>query len=217
MDIVGPLPKTRSGNRYVLVICDYAICYPQAIALCSIDAEQVAEELIKVLSRVGVSQEILTDQGRNFTSQLLAKMYRLLHVHPIRTSQYHPQTDGLVEHFHQTLKAMLHKTATRDGKDWHKLLPYVLFAYREVPQAPTRFSPFELLYGRNVRGPLTRNRESLSHLSCPSCTAAVQVPEATKAVQPVCTNVSLRAAQLQHHCQLALVLFRCVLAYVSTK
>ena len=160
MDIVGLLPRSRSGNRYVLVICDYATRYPEAIALRSIDAEHVAEELIKVFSWVGVPQEILTDQGSNFTSQLLAELYRLLHVHPIRTSPYHPQTDGLVERFNQTLKAMLRKTATREGKDWDKLLPYVLFAYREVPQASTGFSPFELLYGRDVRGPLDVLRET---------------------------------------------------------
>ena len=64
------------------------------------------------------------------------------------------QTDGLVERFNKTLKAMPRKTAISEGRDWDKLLPYVLFAYREVSQASTGFSPFELLYGRPVRGPL---------------------------------------------------------------
>lgn len=81
-------------------------------------------------------------------------MYRLLQVDALRTSPYHPQTDGLVERFNQTLKEMLRKTATAEGKDWDKLIPFVLFAYREVPQESTGFSPFELLYGREVRGPL---------------------------------------------------------------
>ena len=49
---------------------------------------------------------------------------------------------------------MLRKTAREEGKDWDRLIPFVLFAYREVPQASTGFSPFELLYGREVRGPL---------------------------------------------------------------
>ena len=160
MDIVGPLPRSRSGNKYILVICDYATRYPEAIPLRSIDAEHVAEELLKVFARVGVPQEILTDQGSNFTSQLLAETYRLLHVQPIRTSPYHPQTDGLVERFNQTLKAMLRKAAADDEKDWDKLVPYLLFAYREVPQTSTGFSPFELLYGRPVRGPLDILKES---------------------------------------------------------
>ena len=55
---------------------------------------------------------------------------------------------------------MLWKAAIDEGKDWDKLLPYLLFAYREVPQESTGFSPFELLYGRAVRGPLDILRES---------------------------------------------------------
>ena len=160
MDIVGPLPRSRSGNRYVLVICDYATRYPEAVPMRAVDAESVAEELVKLFARVGIPGEILTDQGSNFTSQMLTEMYRLLHIRPIRTTPYHPQTDGLVERFNQTLKSMLRKFATQKEKDWDKLIPYVLFAYREVPQRSTGFSPFELLYGREVRGPLDVLRES---------------------------------------------------------
>ena len=160
MDIVGPLPRSRSGNRYVLVLCDYATRFPEAIPLKSIDAEHIAEELMKIFARVGIPQEILTDQGSNFQSQLLAELYRLLHVEGLRTSPYHPQTDGLVERFNQTLKAMLKKTAVDEGKDWDKLIPFLLFAYREVPQESTGYSPFELLYGRELRGPLDVVKES---------------------------------------------------------
>ena len=160
MDIVGPLPRSRSGNQFILVVCDYATRYPEAFALKSIDAEHVAEALVTLFARVGVPKEILTDQWTNFTSKLLAELYRLLHVKAVRTSPYHPQTDGLVERFNRTLKSMLRKTVNDEGKDWDKLLPYVLFAYREVPQSSTGFSPFELLYGRAVRGPLDILRES---------------------------------------------------------
>ena len=55
---------------------------------------------------------------------------------------------------------MLRKTIDEEGKDWDKLIPYLLFAYQEVPQASTGFSPFELIYGRNVRGPLDVLKES---------------------------------------------------------
>ena len=99
-------------------------------------------------------EEILTDQGNNFTSQLLKEVYRLLKISSIWTSPYHPQTGGLVERFNQTLKTMLRKFVSEEGKDWDKLIPYLLFAYREVPQATTGFSPFELLYSRDIRGPL---------------------------------------------------------------
>ena len=78
----------------------------------------------------------------------------------MRTSPYHPQMDGLVQQFNQTLKAMLWKAAQTEGKDWDKLIPFLLFAYREVPQASTGFSLFERLYGRAVRGPLDILHES---------------------------------------------------------
>ena len=101
----------------MLVIPDYATRYPKAVALRSTDAEHIAEELVTVFLRVGVPHEILTDQGSNFTSRLLTELYRLLHVHAIRTSPYHSQTDGLVQRFNQTLKAMLQKAAQTEGED----------------------------------------------------------------------------------------------------
>ena len=160
MDIVGPLPRSSSGKRYILVICDYATRYPEAVALRSIDANTIAEELMAFFACVGVPDEILTNQGTNFTSQLLTEVYRLLQIKPIRTTPYHPQTDGLVERFNGTFKTILKKVVSEEGRDWDRLLPYLLFAYREVPQASTEFSPFELVYGHNVRGPLDILKES---------------------------------------------------------
>ena len=116
MDIVGPLPRSHSGNRFVLVVCDYATRWSEAVPLKSIDAGHVAEELMVLFSRVGVPKEILTDQSSNFTSQLLKEVYWLVSIKPIKTSPYHPQTDGLVERFSQTLKAMLRRTVTDEGR-----------------------------------------------------------------------------------------------------
>ena len=160
MDIVGPLPRSKSGNKYILVLCEYATRYPEAVPLRRIDAKHVAEELIKIFARVGVPEDILTAQGSNFMSKLLSELYSLQHIHSIRTSPYHPQTDGLVERFNKTLKSMLRKAVDTKGKNWDTLIPYLLFAYREVPQASTGFSPFELVYRRNVRGPLDVLREA---------------------------------------------------------
>ena len=119
MDIVGPLPRSHSGKRYILVVCDYATRYPEAILLKSIEAECVAEELVTLFSRMGIPKEILTDQGSNFTSQLLTEVYHLLHVHPMRTTPYHPQTDGLVERFNQTLCGRLCSKKERTGTGYY--------------------------------------------------------------------------------------------------
>ncbi|KAI2667949.1 Retrovirus-related Pol polyprotein from transposon 17.6 [Labeo rohita] len=90
----------------------------------------------------------------------MADLCRLLKIQQLRTSVYHPQTDGLVERFNQTLKRMLKRVAADDRKDWDQMLPYVLFGVREVPQASTSFTPFELLFGRQPRGLLDVARDA---------------------------------------------------------
>ena len=66
---------------------------------------------------MGIPEEILTDQDSNFTSKVLSEFYQLLKVQAVLTSPYHPQYDGLVEHFNETLKMMLKKVVTKEGKD----------------------------------------------------------------------------------------------------
>ena len=160
MDIVGPLPKSSSGHRYILVILDYATRYPEAIPLRSATGRTVAREMFLLFSRVGLPEEILTDQGSCFMSGVMKRLCQSLKVRQIKTSVYHPQTDGLVERFNQTLKHMLRKVVEVDGKNWDQLLPHVLFSIREVPQGSTGFSPFELLYGRRPRGMLDVAKEA---------------------------------------------------------
>ena len=69
-------------------------------------------------------------------------------VKKVNTTAYHPQTDGLVEHFNRTLIDMLAKT-TKAGVEWDERIPYVLFAYRASVQASTGETPFFLLYVRD--------------------------------------------------------------------
>ncbi len=107
-----------------------------------------------------IPKEILTDQGTAFMSRMLSELYELLGIKSIRTSVYHPQTDGLVERFNRTLKSIVSKFVIEDAKNWDKLLEPLLFAVQGVPQASTGFSPFELLYGRQLRGVLDVIKES---------------------------------------------------------
>ena len=95
-----------------------------------------------------------TNQGTNFTSELLKELYRMLGIKVITTSPYHPQTDGLVERLNQTLKLMLKKTSRSNRRQWDKILPMVLFAYREITQETTGFSSFDILYSKDVKGPM---------------------------------------------------------------
>ena len=78
---------------------DYATQYPEAVPLRNISAKSVAQALFQIFSRVGIPKEILTDQGTSFMSRTLRELYELFGIQSIRTSVYHPQTDGLVERF----------------------------------------------------------------------------------------------------------------------
>lgn len=160
VDLVGPIsPPSERGNRYLLTMVDYATRYPDAVALPSIETERVAEALVEMFSRVGVPREVLSDRGTQFTSEMMREVERLLSVKHLTTTPYHPMANGLVEKFNGTIKQMLKRMCQERPKDWDRYIAALLFAYREVPQSSMGFSPFELLYGRHVRGPLSLLRD----------------------------------------------------------
>ena len=160
IDIIGPLtPPTDRKHRWILTLVDCATRYPEAIPLASTTTEAVAEALLSIFARVGVPVEVLSDNGPQFVSNLMKEVSRLMSIQWINSSPYHPQANGLVERFNGTLKKMLIRLSSERPRDWDRYLEPILFAYREVPQASTHYSPFELLYGRSIRGPMTILRE----------------------------------------------------------
>ncbi|XP_037781090.1 uncharacterized protein LOC119577581 [Penaeus monodon] len=156
IDIVGPIsPPSSRGHKYMLTLIDMATRFPEAVPLRNIDSVTVAEALLTIFARVGIPKEILSDRGTQFKSDLMAEINRLLSVKALYTSPYHACCNGTVERFHAVLKAMLKKLCSERPHDWDRYIPSVLFAYREIPHDTLKFSPFELLYGRKVRGPLS--------------------------------------------------------------
>ena len=80
---------------------------------------QQSQRSWSTFSRHNVPKKVLTDQGTNFTFQLLKELYRMIGVTHIKTTPYHSQTDGLVEQFNQTLKQMLQQVTDNEGRDWN--------------------------------------------------------------------------------------------------
>ncbi|XP_043576743.1 uncharacterized protein LOC122565142 isoform X2 [Chiloscyllium plagiosum] len=161
IDVVGPLPfTTNSGKRYILMMVDCASRYPDATALVSVEADIVAMALLVMFTRVGFPDEILSNQGENFMSQLVMQLKRQCQEKQLRSNSYYPQVNELVEKFNGTLKQILRTYAEQNPCDWDEKLQYLLFACREMPQDLTGFSPFELLYGRRVYGTLLLIKEA---------------------------------------------------------
>uniref|UniRef100_UPI00398E5D39 uncharacterized protein n=1 Tax=Pristiophorus japonicus TaxID=55135 RepID=UPI00398E5D39 len=162
IDVVGPLPfTTNSGKRYILMMVDCASRYPDATALASVEADIVAIALLLMFTRLGFPDEILSNQGENFMSQLVKQLREQCQDKQLRAS-YYPQMNELVEKFNGTLKQVLRTYAEQHPCDWDEKMQYLLFACREVPQSLTGFSPFELLCGRRVHGTLFLIKETWS-------------------------------------------------------
>ena len=136
VDCVGPLPKARSGNQFLLTIMCCATRYPEAIPLRRITAKAVIKALIKFLSTFGLPKVLQTDQGSNFTLQLFRNVLKTLAVTHKVSSAYHAESQGALERWHQTLKSMLRKYCMDTQKDWDEGVPLVLFVIREPCRNP---------------------------------------------------------------------------------
>ena len=155
VDLVGPIsPPSKKEHRYILTLVDYPTRYPEAVTLKNIETETVPEALLDMYSRLGIPEEVLSDLGIQFVSKCMEEVSRLLSIKRLTTTPYHPICNGLVERFNGTLEKMLRRLCNEQPSQWHRFVNPLLFAYREAPQEATGFSPFELLYGRTVSGPV---------------------------------------------------------------
>ena len=154
MDIVGPVPESNRGNRYILVIMEYTTRYIIATALKEISAATIIRKFIKhIVNDEGLPSQILTDRGSNFQSIAMQELCKQLGVKQLRTTAYHPQTDGAVERFNRTLGDMLTAHVYQNPSIWDDHLDYVVAAYNRTPHSSTGETPFYLLKGRDALEP----------------------------------------------------------------
>lgn len=155
MDLVGPLPICSSNSRYLLTIMDRFTRYVAAIPLEEVTAEIVATRFFNEwIMRYGTPETILSDNGTQFTSEVLSFTMALLNVRHRFSTIYHPECNGQIERWHRFLKQRLsirQKENAVDflkGDDWDIYVPTVVFSYNASVHSVTQHSPFQLLYGR---------------------------------------------------------------------
>lgn len=154
LDVAGPFPTSDSGNKYILVVMDYFTKWPEAFAIPNQEAVTIAEKLVnEVCCRFGVPLEIHSDQGRNFESAVFQETCRIMGMHKTRTTAYHPQSDGMVERFNQTLERHLAKVVESHQKDWDRHIPLFLMSYRSATHESTAVTPAYANFGRELRLP----------------------------------------------------------------
>ena len=155
IDIMGPLPVSESGNEYIMVVGDYYTKWTEAYAIKNHTALTVAENLVqRFISRFGVPHEFHSDQGREFESNLIKELCKLLHIRKTRTVPFNPKSDGMIERFNRTIKNLLRVMVNDAQNDWDDHLPYILMAYRASVHESTRCSPNLLMLGRETNLPV---------------------------------------------------------------
>ena len=114
MDILGPLPKTPQGRKYILVVSEYFPKWKEAYPLKNMEATSMARAFVNVF--VCVPEFLHTDQGKNFESALMKEICQLLGLKKTQTqtTPYHLQSDGLVERFNRTVLDMLSMAVQQD-------------------------------------------------------------------------------------------------------
>ena len=158
VDLVGPLPVTYSGNRYILTMVDKFTHYIRAIPLDKVTAVNVARNIINHwIYEYGVPIAILADNGTQFRSRVLQIVATVLKLKQKFSSPYHPEGNGTIERFHRFLKDKLaiRKTCKKsEWENWDMLLPSIVHSYNATPHTVTKQSPFRLLYGYEPRLPI---------------------------------------------------------------
>jgi transposase InsO family protein len=166
MDCIGPIIPdvdpigVKPGYNYALVLVDKFSRWPMAYPLRSLSAKATCDALLQVFMTFAIPKVISSDCGANFTAQVTKEMLKRLGCSPRFNTPGHPEAAGLVERCNQSLKRMIYKLAQENPREWHKLLPFVLWALREKPNATTHISPYTLVYGMLPKGPLSVLKES---------------------------------------------------------
>ena len=139
---MGPLPRTRSGFQFLLTIMDVSTRFPEAVPLKRITAKNVVEALVQFFMRYGLAKEVQSDQRSNFMLGIFRQVLEQLGIKQFRSSAYHPESQGALERYHQTLKTMLRAYCVENPEDWDKGIPLILFAAHDALSESTGYSPF---------------------------------------------------------------------------
>ena len=155
IDIIGPLPRSKRGNKYILTVQCSFTKWAEAYPLTNQKAKTFAQAIVNNwVMRYGVPDSIHADQGRNFESRLFQEMCDLLQIKKTRTTAYHPSGNGQVENLNKTVKSLLRSRIEEDPETWDKHLAGCMMAYRSSIHASNGYTLYSLMFGRESRLPL---------------------------------------------------------------
>ena len=148
VDFKGPI-NTSDPNKYILVFIDYFTRWAITIPTSSTTSEVIANALIEhVITKFGAPKKLLSDRGTNFLSNLMQEVYKWFSIKKLNTTAYHPEANGLVERFNQTILNILNTLCDYEKEHWSSYLAAATWAYNTSMQEALKESPYVVLYGR---------------------------------------------------------------------
>ena len=155
IDLIGPLPETDAGMKYLLVAQDYFTKWVEAIPIPNKRSATVADALVKGwVCRFGPPRLLHQDNGSEFTGSVFRQVCALLGIHQTTTTPYYPRSNGMCERVNQTLQMLLKCICVENNLDWTEMTPYALSAYRASRHESTGYSPNVMLFGRELAAPI---------------------------------------------------------------
>ena len=146
------LEQSKGGIENILVVTDHFTRYAQAFPTTSQTAKTTAKVLFdKFIVHYGFPERIHSDQGANFTSNLIKEMCHLADIKQSRTTPYHPMGNGMVERFNQTLLKMMGTLDNNRKSDWKTYVAPLTHAYNVTIHTSTGFAPYFLMFGRHPK------------------------------------------------------------------
>ncbi len=154
IDLIGPLTHTDGDNRYILTITDQLSKFAIAVPLYETKDIDIMDALERhVFYRYGPPAVLLSDQGRNLCSNNCERFYESWGITHVTTTPYHPCSNGQCEKFNGTLAVLLATQIKGEDERWDVFVDSVVYSYNMTISASTGYSPFYLMFGRQVDSP----------------------------------------------------------------
>ena len=151
IDVTGPYMTTPRGNKYLLTFIDHFSRYVEAFPVPDRTDETCTwMYATQIDARHGSGSTLITDQSPAFMSSFSQGTCKILGIRRLRTSSYHPETNGVVQRFHKSLHEGLSHYINSTNTNCNTFVPFYLMSSRSTPHSPTGFSPFYLLHRKEM-------------------------------------------------------------------
>ena len=189
IDLVGPLPKSKGGFKYLFTYIDNSSRWPEAEPLRTITASSVVKAFERICYRNGFPRTVISDNGTQFCSSEFQRFCKRHNIQSIKCSPYRPQSNGLVERMHRTLTGMINKLSRNKQGLWNEITTLALYFMRMTPSSVTGFSPYMIVHGWEPASPLEVVKEGLLQHKLEDMDIMTWVTENMERIDTIADNI----------------------------